>query len=1042
MAATTASQASRRKPFTYGNQRSKSAQNVDSFFSDGEDELAQPNTQRVPSQSATAERLRNSTRRIDTDAPVVKPGKLTRPRSKRQDPFDVPSSDEEAEYPAFKNAPLARSRTKKALIDDTVQESAPLAPWERAREGTQGKLKDGQSTSSLHSEASECQNKKGKATIETFAERRENRPSAPQARRTTRGQLKTKHSPTTEAEEDAGGSSAVAKLAARTKVSSGSGEKSLDSAALEKRPAAETAESVVRKRARPSQEKDALPEVVLMRDEDVTMREAGDQDTPPSGGQDIYDLPMSDAEEKPNPKPALRRGATRTSTTTGKLTRRSPIQQLRKGASAPAQFAHMMPGDIDSTEAPTRSPSESPGVTSSERPATPPMSTPPSQNMASPETAVNPAAAMTPRQRQLWKNLLPTDPAAPSPSALPMDDLRISGDRRTRAAVQTQLRKLTKAQSDIPRRRTRLVDRLKASASSSDEEDSGEEDTLPTLNDNPVEMPATASQKAEESSKLSTVASQTQRHDQSQSQSQTYTAVGGGPNITYSRTRTYLPEDTFEDGLMAGLTNDTPKQALNSMRTVGVASTSQPKDPFDMDESEDEDNAPGGIRTAHELRAAGRNIRGKEDIEQLMDEIRNHSPAQKSRRRSAMMELATKLTDPAFMERFVGQSYEVQLAAECSSSSDDIANFILTAAMALVMEYAPPAHAINSICDHGVIAWLAKSLSKDAEVGKLAKERGSNMARAAQTSFIDFARMVQQQDVLWGEQTPGCMSLRLISLKALDRLVGKMRRLGDKSALLAEDELGPLTPDSNHAHDNEKLLEISLSVSILESLAITSQSLDWPSKLIEGASSLLPELEMATPTSRHTLFLALRLCLQLTGENSRNCSIISTKPVVDFLLSSIQSGFLTLDESDDDNTRTVALDLLILSNGLTSNLAENSPSARSYAAANPELLASLARIFIQGQNRIVAAESMEESTVNVAYGYLAIMLANLCEDEVARKLMQTTLPGRGLDVLMEAVEEFVAYHEKVDMMNFAGEEGAGTAHTEKLRGVLTKIRNL
>jgi hypothetical protein len=117
------------------------------------------------------------------------------------------------------------------------------------------------------------------------------------------------------------------------------------------------------------------------------------------------------------------------------------------------------------------------------------------------------------------------------------------------------------------------------------------------------------------------------------------------------------------------------------------------------------------------------------------------------------------------------------------------------------------------------------------------------------------------------------------------------------------------------------------------------------------------------------------------------------------------------------------------------------------------------------RGRTLADEALTEEAVvaNVAHGYLAVVLANLCRDPDAREVIvaQLSSSGRdesevndgaadksdtggsgglgGLATLVAAVEEFVMYHQKVDMVNLDADMGE-SAFTEVLKGVLKKLK--
>lgn len=58
--------------------------------------------------------------------------------------------------------------------------------------------------------------------------------------------------------------------------------------------------------------------------------------------------------------------------------------------------------------------------------------------------------------------------------------------------------------------------------------------------------------------------------------------------------------------------------------------------------------------------------------------------------------------------------------------------------------------------------------------------------------------------------------------------------------------------------------------------------------------------------------------------------------------------------------------------------------------------------------------SEEETSFNVAFGYLSVLLSNLCINGVIREQVRSRLQGGTLKQLLDAVEEFLHYHRQVD----------------------------
>lgn len=1005
--------------------RGYNTSHVTSFFDDDEDELA---AAKPTVKSAYKVQKTEARNHVHTLKPV-------KPRIKRQDTFDVPSSsDDEVTPPTKRVTPL---KPRSAVVDDTDTSGVQLFPWEKRRHQTPPNRGTRQRTPEGSPEA-QLKHELRQATLSPNGS-----PRSPRTRPLpshTSSQVKSPDSGS-----DLRGAGAAARLAARRKLlesntPSSADERTKPTRAVPKRSvlASDESDGTPRKRSKPTAEKQAQFDDIVMADVETTVMSRAHQSMRnTSGDADIYEYPGSSEDELQMPKPMMNspKPAARPARRTKPQTYISrPLH--KKGMSVPSLLSEMIATDTDTTEPSTRSPSATPSVKSARHAPT----TPPSARIGSPETAVKSAGAMTPRQAQLWDRLLPASSAAPSPSALAMRDLTISGERRKAAPVAAK--KLAKSQSDLQRRRPRLVDRLKASAPSSDAEP---DDVLTEDADMEDEKPA-ATHNAKTITKETSTArrphvSRTQSQSESQSQGQTIT---GKSNIkTYAHVRSHL-EDSIDE-IMFGFAGQSTQEVLPPPRTVKNERMSSQKSAFDLDESDDDQAGNSQIRTIHELRAAGSLSRGMWEIEEALEEIRQHGQTQRGRRRSALMELATKLADKAFTARFIGQSCETQLAAECGASPDEVADFIIAAAIALILASDPPDHVVQGLRDQGVATWLAKLLSRGADVSRLARDRKSNMSKASQITLIQFCDMIKSLSTLWDEDKPQAMSARTIALKTLDGITRRLRQTGDKSEILPVESLAHVL-ESDKAVENLDGIDIALSISLLESLSTATLSLDWSNQMLERIRSTLLRLAGTSSMMRKAQFLMLRLCLNLTNENGRNCALLTgvDDSTVHFLLETIQGGYEQLAMEPDDEKRTVALDLLVLTIGIMINLAEHHDAARNSAVSNPELLGVVLNVFQVGQKHMLDAESVEESISNVTFGYLAVMLANLCQNGAAKAFIADALPGQNLSMLVEAVEEFMRHHEKVDTMNFGGEEGVEVwgAFTEKLRVVLAKLKEV
>ncbi|KAI7161341.1 hypothetical protein KC349_g2765, partial [Hortaea werneckii] len=631
---------------------------------------------------------------------------VQKPKAQKRDAFDVPSSDDEVDVPVpVKRTSPPKMKKRNVLVDDQGV-GDEMAPWEKKR----GLLKP---TMEKTKTPKKEDPKQKPSTMST----------APASTTKTRRNVKeVEISRPAPSPAEPPPTTAAARLAARRQRANGEAPTSKSKAEAvpaTKRPGLATDSNISNphKRARRS------PPPQVEAQEDVAMKDAPGCDLLPSHPDNaptdtsVFDLPdQSDQERQMTSKrpSSLNSPAPRNRPGRGQLpsssTRRAAAQ---KGVSAPGRLMEMLPQDISGTDTPTSGPSRLSRATSPSHPSSPARrsvtpartasarddrSSPVSSSAAASPAGSNKTRTLTPKQKQLWSHLLPSDDIVPhdevsTPSSLAMRDLRLTGkgkrdDKGTPASSVGERKRqpglLAKSQSDVSglvgggRKRVRLVDRLKASRVSEDEDDEDEDEKMEDIRFSSSSQPMprirrTDSQEismlasgetAEATSagprNIASTSSQHQPHPSNPHPPLDKPAPPTGPigaKITYARTRSYLPEDNLEDGLLFSLPSTTPQQRPTiptnpprqkpSTASTRGPRTSQPHhhrqntldlNPTDSDSDTSLDgNGPGnpgkstaaggpklkpaGLRTIHELRASGRNARFCREVEGLLEEI-------------------------------------------------------------------------------------------------------------------------------------------------------------------------------------------------------------------------------------------------------------------------------------------------------------------------------------------------------------------------------------------------------------------------------------
>ncbi|GAB1734843.1 hypothetical protein NU195Hw_g9176t1 [Hortaea werneckii] len=624
---------------------------------------------------------------------------VQKPKAQKHDAFDVPSSDDEVDVAVpMKRASTPKINKRNALVDDRGADE-DMAPWEKKR----GTLKP--TTEKTKTPKKEDPKQKPSTQSTAAVGTTKTRRNVKEVGITRPAQSPAEPPPTT----------AAARLAARRQRANGDAPTSNSQAEVipaVKRPGIATDPNNSNPRKRVRRSPPAKMETVT----DVEMSDAPDCELPPSQPSvartemSVFDLPdYSDQEQQTISKRPSRTNSTapRNRSRQGQLPSSSARRTAaQKGVSAPGRLMEMLPRDSPGTDTPISAPSRSSGAASprlpstsarqSETPAeTAPVrddnSSPASSSAAASPAGSNKTGTLTPKQKRLWSHLLPCDDLvphdeAPTPSSLAMRDLRLTGkgkrdDGDTAASSGANGKRqpgvLTKSQSDVSglvdggRKRVKLVDRLKASRVSEDEDEVDEDEEMEDVRFSSSSQPlphirhtdsqgtsmipsgeaagTTSTASTNVPNNLSTTQHPPQPPLDKTAPTAPPTTSASGAKITYARTRSYLPEDNLEDGLLFSLPSTTtpqqrPKPSTASNRGASTSQTPHPNpldlNPSDSDSDEEETSidasGAGGharkplaghktklarLRTIHELRASGRNARFCREVEGLLEEI-------------------------------------------------------------------------------------------------------------------------------------------------------------------------------------------------------------------------------------------------------------------------------------------------------------------------------------------------------------------------------------------------------------------------------------
>ena len=585
------------------------------------------------------------------------------------------------------------------------------------------------------------------------------------------------------------------------------------------------------------------------------------------------------------------------------------------------------------------------------------------KSVCQPTTPPRPSSATggatTPRQRELWNRLLVDNAQKRSRSSFDLPSLTLAENRPESLYKHAKSRQISweprQQSAALTARPRKIVDTLHQSDQDHDQNQDHFIDDIDDLrgsssSDNKSEYMHSEVSAADGAITVQTspsadgqgMVSQFQERSSNASQAMPSLHGGGGLKITYARQRSYLTDNDLDEAAMIGLPVPPESNRRGAFGRRGLGNRvariqsmqSLNEEPGDLVDSQ-----VGTMRSIHELREAGGNVRLVSELEAIMDELGDHQPGSTSVRRSRLIDLVTKLEEPTNCRLFVDQGLECRLIAAFGLDNDLIINGLLVAALLQLMTRSPSTLLLTQAGDARVVKFLIDLLGCDQDVLSYARLRGNNMPKAAQTDLNNLCSALLKSTA-WRAGKPSVLSCHVLSLQCLEYLVRQTREAGSLSEVLSAHAIRRIVATSvpyfstlSPKPGEISLICLELAISILESCTIGNaaecQASLWAGETLERVIGLLPLLAQwkgeECGTSRT---LTLRLYLNLTNNNPGLCEDFSTPDVISVMFRIVILHFEQLADSTLGVDKALLLDDLILSLGSLINLADLSKIAR------------------------------------------------------------------------------------------------------------------
>jgi hypothetical protein len=670
---------------------------------------------------------------------------------------------------------------------------------------------------------------------------------------------------------------------------------------------------------------------------------------------------------------------------------------IAKGQSSPAVLHKMLPLERV-TKSTYEDASEVPASDDTMYDIPDPVTTPVRRAPLRRTTSSTPGS-VTPRQKDLFSTLL-GGTSAPKTPASALAALQLT-DKKPRSLLGALARSKSDVSHSSQSRKTRLIATLKDDDTSSEDEDSSSDDeadsTIVTSsgvdnNKTPVQPKRMVVEQA------SNEVSMNEKTAGDSQTSQTSAGVTTRPKLTYATQRSYLQEANPEDEFMMSM--DMEETWKMDSQTVST---------------DDEDGSTSQPRTHHELKKYGQNTMFSWDMEESIREISDGS--NRSGRRSAMMDLCTKMADAGFVSQLLDSGFMHKLLENIAAPTDPIFDFIAAASVLFVLQTKPTFAAVDQIHQSGIMTTLISLVDKEVDISRVARDRKSNMSKIAQESLADFRALVSTAKT-WSSSMPEKLSPQIVALKTIELLVQSLRESGSTEALLTPTDVFQvvavtLSPSSrikattSSSHDCAVL---DLTISILETVSIADQGYStWPAKTLQQLSEVISIFFESDGLTKAVE--AMKLCMNLTNNKPKACQPFSTRAFVQPLLHSLVESFKLLNTGSLDKK---GQDALTLNMGAMINLAELNDQARLNAVGDTTFVEELVKTYVVGSERAAQATSFEESEVGIKINFLGVLLGMLCLNTTVRSKIRALLPGQQLHLLLDNMRVFARIHETVD----------------------------
>ncbi|KAI1129463.1 wings apart-like protein regulation of heterochromatin-domain-containing protein [Nemania abortiva] len=531
--------------------------------------------------------------------------------------------------------------------------------------------------------------------------------------------------------------------------------------------------------------------------------------------------------------------------------------------------------------------------------------------------------------------------------------------------------------------------------------------------------------------------------------------------FTYGQGHKVLEE---EDSLLESLV--LPEESSYSRRRLdlgGPKKTTSAMGAFDYDDDDGTtNNSPSSkLRGIHELRQAGANSRVADAMQDLVDQIGEPS-TNSSTRRAALFQVAEKMRDKTFIRQCRDHGVESIMLKDIGKEADTICCYLILSSLVTVLARNPSPHIGQLLCTEKAGPVFARLLNISEDIKKVAKDRKSNLSKRSQGSVITVEGLLRELSI-WDGDRPSYISPRSLALKCLQLLIAQDVLIAREPAIFTDAVIAHLFRVLSDASSNTEYweypktarsVELCGALSVLDAHAASVAATqggrnEWARQHLSTiAGAFHASLQTPTRDGKTLEDLILKLTINVTNNNLEAPSVFASKGLLPALAISITSNFSqALSLIARGTWAEGLLNSLVLQLGILINFAEHSELVRrivnDYQHNSREPVKELIQLFVENHRRTSEADSMEKTHLNVAFGYLSVLLGYLALHRPIRQKLISSHSARSIGPLIGSIREFIAHYEQVENAISESDDGDRRhgSYVERLQELVQQLED-